>query len=118
MLLAKSRENLHGIVTDGRQAQAPGLNFFQMTLQFDQLRLAVGSPIGRTDKDQHGALRPHDGIQISRSSVLIPQAETGYVLTHLRSELGYVDFFWWLLLSRKNSLAKRSRDQGSPKRDP
>ncbi len=80
-------------------------------MQFDQLRFAVGSPVGGTDKHQHGALRSHDGIQVPRFSVLIAQAEAGYVLTHLRSELGYVDLFYRRPLCWQRNVRKSSRDQ-------
>jgi len=63
-----------------------GFDFVNTALQLDELRLAVRSPVRRTDEDKHRPLRPHDGLKISGPAVLILEVEIGYPFAYLRSE--------------------------------
>jgi hypothetical protein len=63
-----------------------------LTLQLDQLRLAVRSPVRRAEKDQHRAFGPQDGLQRRGLAVLILQAEIRYTFPYLGTEFRDIDF--------------------------
>jgi hypothetical protein len=93
VLIAEGFQNLGRVVADGGQSKTLVAKLLYLTLQLDQLRPAVGSPIRRTEEDQHRALGPHDGLERLDVSGLILQAKGWNLLAHLRSELRDVDFF-------------------------
>lgn len=85
MLLAEAGEDGDRVVTDRRESQPSGAKFLELTLQLDQLRFTVGSPVGRANKHEHRALRSHDRLQCPDLSVLVLEAEIGHALANLRS---------------------------------
>jgi hypothetical protein len=50
-------ERLCRIVTNGDEPETMPADVVVAALQLDQLRLAVGSPVGRSKEDEHGAFR-------------------------------------------------------------
>ena len=92
VLPAEGRKRRHRVVADGRDSQSLSLKFLDLTLQLDQLRLAVRSPVCRAEKDQHRAFGPQDGLQRHGLAVLILQAEIRYTLPYLETELRDIDF--------------------------
>src|SRR5260370_25015254 len=91
MLAAETGEKFRRIVADRREAQALIPKFLDPVLQLDELRLAIRSPVGRTDEDDHGTLWPHDGLECPFASGLILQIEIGYAMTDLRTKLLHVN---------------------------
>ena len=53
--------------------------------------LPRGSPVRRTNEDQHGSLCAHDGLKRPLLAVLILQAKVRYALANLRAELRHVN---------------------------
>src|SRR6266849_4936012 len=90
VFLAKAREDLDRVVADGREAEPLVAKLLHLSLQLDELRLAVGSPVGRAQKNEHRALRPHDGLKGPGLTRLILEAEIRHALAHLGAELGDV----------------------------
>jgi hypothetical protein len=56
-------------------------------LQLDELRLAVRSPVGGPQEDEHQAIRPHERIPRPYLSVLVLQPEICDPLDELRLSL-------------------------------
>jgi hypothetical protein len=87
MFPAESSQNSLRIVTDYRQAKAFAAKFIDSSLQLDELRFAIGSPVRRANEHQHRTLRSHDGLESLDFAVLVFEPETWRALSHLRSEL-------------------------------
>jgi hypothetical protein len=104
VLLAKGGDDLDGVIADGDNAQPLRLDLSEMTLQLDQLRFAVGSPIRGSDEDQHRTLGPHDRTQVPHRPVLIFQVEIRNLLPYLRPELGDLELFLRGSLRRERNL--------------
>src|SRR5207244_11079492 len=51
------------------------LHVLQAALQFDQLRFAIGSPIRRTEEDEHCSFGSQDRLQRPDRAILIFEAE-------------------------------------------
>src|SRR5690242_18458319 len=83
VFLAKAREDLDRIVADGREAEPLVAKLLHLPLQLHELRLAVGSPVGRAQKDEHRALRSHDGLQRPGLAGLVLEIEIRYALADL-----------------------------------
>ena len=96
---------------NGGQPQPLGRQFLQPTLQLHELRFAVGSPVCRTDEDEHRALRPHDRLQRPRRAVLILEAELRHALAHLRSQLGHIDLLLGYLQSHRSPRRRMCEQQ-------
>ena len=90
-LPAESGQRLDRVVADRRQAQSFRLEFRDPTLQPDQLRFAVGSPICRTVKYEHGTFGPHDRLKVPGLPALIPQAKVWDPFANLGTEFGQID---------------------------
>jgi hypothetical protein len=101
-------QNLLRVVRDRRQSDAVLAEFVDPTLQLDELRAAVRSPIRGAEEYQHGAARPHDRFEGADAAGLIRKAEVRNALAHLRPEPGDVDFH----ASRPGSLARRRGADG------
>jgi hypothetical protein len=56
-------QNFLGIIADGCQLDALLFEPWDGALQLDQLPFAEGSPVGRTEKEKNGAVRPLEGIE-------------------------------------------------------
>jgi hypothetical protein len=69
------------------RVQSFRLEFHDPTLQLDQLRLAVGSPVCRTVKHEHCPFGPHDRLEGPGLPVLILQRKVRHTLADLRPEL-------------------------------
>jgi hypothetical protein len=59
----KRFQDFRRVVADGGQLDSLLLELGFGALQLDQLRFAVGSPVGRTEKEQHGAIGASERIE-------------------------------------------------------
>ena len=75
------------IVADRCQPDAALLEIGCTLLQLHQLRLAVGSPISRSEEHEHRAVRSEHGLQRLRAAVLIDQGEIWNARANLRAQL-------------------------------
>jgi hypothetical protein len=90
--LGEVSQNLLRVVADAGDTDALLAEFFETTLQLDELRAAERSPIGRAEEHQHRAARPHDRLQVAHAAGLVSEVEIRNSLSHLRAQLGNLDF--------------------------
>ena len=84
-VLGEALERVLAIVADAIDLVSGGIEFFDLLLQLDQLRDAVGSPHGRAIKDD-GRLFPRPVfVEVDYFAVLIGQLELGKALADVRS---------------------------------
>ena len=95
MLIAEGLQNLYRVIADAHQPQPFGAKRLYLTLQLDELRPAVRSPVRRAEEDDHGPLGTHDGPQRLNLSCLVLEADIGDTLADLGAELRKVDLFAW-----------------------
>jgi hypothetical protein len=88
--MAEFGEDLRWVITDGRNSEAFRAKFIYSSLQLDQLRFAIGSPVSGTVENQHHAVRTHDGIKGPGLAVLVLQIEIRHSLADLRAKLRHV----------------------------
>jgi hypothetical protein len=88
---AEVGQNLPAVVADGGDAEAAILKVLETSLQLDELRLAVGSPVRRANEDEHCTFGTENGREGPRFAVLILKGEIGYALAHLRADFREVD---------------------------
>ena len=81
-------QNFRAVVADCRQLDPlllkPGLG----VLQLDQLPFAVGSPIGRTEKQKNGAVRAFQRFECLLRAELVGGGKSGRLLAHGESDAG------------------------------
>ncbi len=75
--LGESSEEGLAVVADGDDLAAGCLDGFKALLQLDQLRFAVGSPIGRAMEDEGDGAQLEEGGERAFLSVLIAEGEVG-----------------------------------------
>jgi hypothetical protein len=85
------------VVADSRDTDSLLTELFETTLQLDELRAAERSPVGGAEEHQHCAAGTHDGLQVPHAAGLVSEIEVWDALSHLRSELGDLDFLARLL---------------------
>jgi bacillithiol system protein YtxJ len=95
--VGKLFQRLGIVVADRNQPISFTRHVFKMSLQLDQLRAAVWSPIGRAEKHQHGALRPSDRRKCLRLAILVHQTELQGFGAYLRSKCVHVHHLLSLL---------------------
>lgn len=84
---AELGENLPRVIANDRQSDAFTPQFVDATLQLDQLRSAIGSPVGRSHEDEHQPSRSHERFERSDTAVLVSEAEIGNAVADLRTQL-------------------------------
>jgi hypothetical protein len=77
MAPAEPGEHLPRVIADRRQSDAFLSQFIDATLQLDELRAAVGSPVGRSQEDKHQPTFAHERLECSDTPVLVREAEVG-----------------------------------------
>src|SRR5206468_5323065 len=78
--LRKVGQDGHRIVANGSQRETLTLQFRHTALQLHELRLAIGSPVRRSEEYEHEPLGPRQRRQRPRLSLLIEQCEIEYPL--------------------------------------
>jgi hypothetical protein len=97
MALGEISQDLLGVVADSCYMDPLLAELFETTLQLDELRAAERSPVGRAEEHQHRAARPHDRLQVAHAAGLVSEVEIRNSLSHLRAQLGDLDFLARLL---------------------
>jgi len=87
VLIRKAAEYLNGVVADGEEGDAFGLEIRPYLLQLDQLRLAEGSPLGTAVENHQGLPIRTRSVEVDAGSVLIPQADVRKALALARTDL-------------------------------
>ncbi len=80
VLVRKAAKYLDGVVADGEEGDAFGLETRPHLLQLDQLRLAEGSPLGAAVEDYERLAVPACRVQILHSAALVRQTNIGKAL--------------------------------------
>ncbi len=81
-------QDLLTIVTDGGEREPLLLKSGLGILQLDQLPFAVGSPIGRTEKEKNGPVRAFQAVQSLLLPKLVGGGERGRPVAHGESDVG------------------------------
>ena len=85
VLFGIALDRIDGVVADGNERDSRGFNFFDVFLQLDQLPLAVGSPIGRSEKRQRDGSFFREVAQGVLGAVEVGECEVGGFLAHFDS---------------------------------
>jgi hypothetical protein len=80
-------QRIHGVITDRNNTEPLFPDRLQVLFQLDELNLAERSPVGGTEKDNHGTLRSHDRFERLVSPVLVACRKRGNGLARGRSSL-------------------------------
>ena len=104
---AEVGEHVARVIADRRQPDTPRPQFIDPALQLDQLRAAVGSPVGRSKEDEHQPAITHERLERSGTSGLVGESEIGNALADLGTFLRDVN-----ALARRRLPGRRS--PGSP----
>lgn len=73
-------------VADGGKSEASPLQLFVPALQLHELRFAIGSPVCRTEEDEHQTVATHQRLQRLRAAELVASAECRHRRAHARPE--------------------------------
>lgn len=71
-------QHLDAVITDCGNADSLLLEFCATSFQLDQLRFAVGSPIGGTEEQYRRAFGPEKALERAGRTVLIAERKIGH----------------------------------------
>lgn len=86
LLLGKGNGDPRRIMADRGETQPASGQGVPGFLQLDQLRPAIGSPVGGSKEDEDESVRAHEGFQGSFPAGLIGQVELRHRFAHLGTE--------------------------------
>ena len=84
-------EDLARVIADRGKTEPSRANLGKRTLQLDELRAAVRSPVGRPEEHEHRALRTGEARKAVRAAVLIDQGKGRRGRADRRPDAGHVD---------------------------